>query len=93
MRRPARLSITAIAATVALIGATTASFAHPTHDCSDKEAGFDRVAEDVSPGGVPQERMTNIRCKGKKAGIFPCHKVDLTSLCRSRSSARGVVRR
>lgn len=64
----------ASALAVALAGI---GFAHPVHDGSGKEAGFDTVREEVSPGGVPQERMTNLRCKGGMAGIFPCHKVDL----------------
>jgi choice-of-anchor B domain-containing protein len=37
------------------------------------------VMEDVSPGGVPYEAMSDLRCRGGKAGIFPCHKVDLAS--------------
>lgn len=36
--------------------------AHPTHYGSGKEAGFDRVLEEVSPGGVPMERMSYVRC-------------------------------
>jgi choice-of-anchor B domain-containing protein len=53
--------------------------AHPTHDGSGKEAGFDRVVESPSPGGVPMERMSDIRCEDQMAGIFPCHKTDLRS--------------
>jgi choice-of-anchor B domain-containing protein len=67
---------------VATTLALTASIAgaHPTHDGSGKEAGFDLVAEEISPGGVPQDaRMTDIRCEDDMAGIFPCHKIDLAS--------------
>jgi len=53
--------------------------AHPTHDGSGKEAGFDLVLEETSPGGVPMERMSDIRCEDGMAGIFPCHKTDLRS--------------
>ena len=76
--RRAAVAVTAAAAAV-LLGATTAAYAHPTHDGSGKEAGFDLVAEPVSPGGVPMERMGPQRCEDGKAGIFPCHKVDLAS--------------
>jgi len=71
--------VTALAATAAVLGATTAATGHPTHDGTGKEAGFDLVVEDVSPGGVPQERMSDIRCEDGMAEIFPCHKVDLAS--------------
>lgn len=53
--------------------------AHPEHDGSGKEVGFDRVAESPSPGGVPMQRMSDIRCEDNRAGIFPCHRVDLMS--------------
>jgi choice-of-anchor B domain-containing protein len=66
-------------ATTALVATTLPATGHPTHDGSGKEAGFDRVAEEVSPGGVPQERMSDIRCEDGQAGIFPCHKIDLES--------------
>jgi choice-of-anchor B domain-containing protein len=53
--------------------------AHPTHDGSGKEAGFDRILDDPSPAGVPMERLTDIRCEDGMAGIFECHKIDLAS--------------
>jgi choice-of-anchor B domain-containing protein len=60
--------------------ATTPAGAHDQHDGSGKEAGFDRVVEQpTSPGGVPMERMSDIRCEEQMAGIFPCHKTDLKS--------------
>jgi len=73
------LSLAAAAAATALVATALPALAHPTHDGSGKEAGFDQVAEDVSPGGVPQERMSDIRCEDGMADIFPCHKVDLAS--------------
>ena len=33
-----------------------------------KEAGFDRLAEPVSPGGVPQQRLSGIKCTDDMAG-------------------------
>lgn len=77
MRRPLHLALAATAATIALVATTTAAIAHPTHDGSGKESGFDLESEDVSPGGVPQERQSGVRCEDDMAGIFPCHKVDL----------------
>lgn len=71
--------MTAGLAVATLIGSMTAAFGHPTHDGTGKEAGFDLVAEEVSPGGVPQERMTDVRCEDGMAEIFACHKVDLAS--------------
>jgi choice-of-anchor B domain-containing protein len=58
---------------------TTSGNAHPTHDGSGKEAGFDQVVENPSPGGVPMERMSDIRCEDQMAGIFPCLNTDLKS--------------
>ncbi len=79
MRNRSRAAVAALAAIGALLGATQSASGHPTHDGSGKEAGFDLVSEDVSPGGVPQERMTDVRCEDDMAGIFPCHKIDLAS--------------
>ena len=79
MRRPLHLILAAATAAVALVATTTSAIAHPTHDGTGKEAGFDLVGEDVSPGGVPQERRSDVRCEDGMAGIFPCHKVDLAS--------------
>jgi choice-of-anchor B domain-containing protein len=73
------MSLATVAATTALVATALPALAHPTHDGSGKEAGFDKVAEDVSPGGVPQERMSDVRCEDGMADIFPCHKVDLAS--------------
>ncbi len=79
MKRPVHLILAAAAAALALVATTTSALAHPTHDGTGKEAGFDLVREDVSPGGVPQERQSDVRCEDGMAGIFPCHKVDLKS--------------
>jgi choice-of-anchor B domain-containing protein len=78
-RRRTRTTVTAVAAAFLMVGTASAAGAHPVHDGSGKEAGFDLVAEAVSPGGVPQERMGPQRCEDGMAGIFPCHKVDLAS--------------
>jgi choice-of-anchor B domain-containing protein len=79
MRLTTRAALTALAASTAMLVATLPATGHPTHDGSGKEAGFDLEAEEVSPGGVPQERMTDLRCEDGMAGIFPCHKIDLAS--------------
>ena len=34
---------------------------------------------EVSPGGVPYDALSDVRCEDGMAGIFPCHKVDLAS--------------
>jgi hypothetical protein len=71
--------IAAAACAAATLSTASTATGHPVHDGSGKEAGFDRVAEPVSPGGVPQERLSSIKCTDDKAGIFPCHRVDLAS--------------
>jgi choice-of-anchor B domain-containing protein len=79
LRTPAAI----LAATLLAVGggliATAPVEAHPVHDGSGKEAGFDTAMENPSPGGVPMERMSDIRCEDQMAGIFPCHKTDLKS--------------
>ncbi len=87
MRFGSRIRLTGAAAIVALgvtaIGTTTS--AHPAHDLSGeigatyKGRTYDGVVDDVSPGGVPMEALSDVRCTGGMAGIFPCHKVDLAS--------------
>ncbi|MBD8869909.1 choice-of-anchor B family protein [Nocardioides donggukensis] len=77
-------TITAATAAVILGAAGTLATsspgsAHPDHDGTGKEAGFDLVVEDPSPAGVPMQRMSDIRCEDDMAGIFPCHKTDLKS--------------
>jgi len=79
MRFRARTIIAAGACAAAILSSTTIATGHPVHDGSGKEAGFDQVAEPVSPGGVPQERLSSIKCTDDMAGIFPCHRVDLAS--------------
>lgn len=76
-----RLRSAALATAVSAVLAATAlpALGHPTHDGSGKESGFDRVAEAVSPGGVPQVPQSDVRCEDGMAGIFPCHKIDLAS--------------
>ncbi|OLT22121.1 hypothetical protein BJF81_13380 [Ornithinimicrobium sp. CNJ-824] len=59
--------------------------AHPAHDLQNpgtsplKGRHYDGVVDAVSPGGVPMEAMSDVRCEDGMAGIFPCHKVDLAS--------------
>jgi choice-of-anchor B domain-containing protein len=80
--RMSRAAATVAAGLLAVGGgliATSPVEAHPTHDGSGKEAGFDTVIENPSPGGVPMERMSDIRCEDQKAGIFPCQRTDLKS--------------
>lgn len=79
MRRATRLG--AVLAACALVASATAASAHPTHDGSGKEAGFDMEAEETSPGGVPQgARITDARCEdGMAADLFACHKIDLAA--------------
>jgi choice-of-anchor B domain-containing protein len=80
--RMSRAAATVAAGLLAVGGgliATSPVEAHPTHDGSGKEAGFDTVVENPSPGGVPMERMSDIRCEDQKAGIFPCQRTDLKS--------------
>ncbi|HEX6247774.1 MAG TPA: choice-of-anchor B family protein [Nocardioidaceae bacterium] len=79
MRPITRAALAALTTTAAVVAATLPATGHPMHDGSGKEAGFDLVTEEVSPGGVPQERMTDIRCEDGMAGIFPCQRVDLAS--------------
>ena len=79
MKKSSRLSLFAAAAAAALVASALPALAHPTHDGTGKETGFDQAAEDVSPGGVPQERMSDVRCEDGMAGIFPCQQVDLAS--------------
>jgi choice-of-anchor B domain-containing protein len=79
MRHKTRAAVAALATTAALLAGTQTATGHPTHDGTGKEAGFDLVREEVSPGGVPQERMSRIRCEDGQAGIFPCHKIHLAS--------------
>lgn len=79
MQLTSKAALAAATGALAVLAAVLPAGAHPTHDGSGKEAGFDRVAEEVSPGGVPQERMSDIRCEDGMASIFPCHRVDLAS--------------
>ncbi|WP_153398455.1 choice-of-anchor B family protein [Ornithinicoccus halotolerans] len=74
-----RTGVAAGLGVLALAAGTLSAQAHPEHDGTGKEVGFDRVVEDVSPGGVPMERMTDVRCEDGLADIFPCHKIDLMS--------------
>jgi choice-of-anchor B domain-containing protein len=79
MRHKTRAAVAALATAAALLAATQTASGHPTHDGTGKEAGFDLFSEEVSPGGVPQERMSDIRCEDGMADIFPCQKIDLAS--------------
>ncbi|MBY5164510.1 choice-of-anchor B family protein [Salsipaludibacter albus] len=86
MTRNRRRTISAVAMAAALlVGSQLAATAHPAHDFEDntnnplKGRGYDGVVDPVSPGGVPMEAMSDVRCEDGMAGIFPCHKVDLAS--------------
>ena len=77
-----------VAAAIVGLGSTvvgTTVSAHPAHDLSGeigtmyKGRAYDGVVDAVSPGGVPMEALSDVRCEDGMAGIFPCHKVDLAS--------------
>lgn len=84
MTRALRPAI-ALLAVLALIVAGNPASAHPVHDFGGetltvlKGRTYDGHVDDVSPGGVPMEALSGIRCEDGMAGIFPCHKVDLAS--------------
>lgn len=80
-----RAAVTGVAA-AALVAASYAPVsAHPGYDLQNpgtetlKGRTYDGVVDAVSPGGVPMEALSDIRCEDGMAGIFPCHKVDLAS--------------
>ena len=81
IRLAAAAAIVALGATAIGIGAS----AHPAHDLSGeigamyKGRAYDGIVDEVSPGGVPMEALSDVRCEDGMAGIFPCHKVDLAS--------------
>lgn len=76
---------TGLIALAMLVGSQLVATAHPTRDLRDntvttlKGRHHDGVVESVSPGGVPMEALSDVRCEDGMAGIFPCHKVDLAS--------------
>ncbi|MFC5381408.1 choice-of-anchor B family protein [Aquipuribacter nitratireducens] len=85
MRRTARIGgAAAIVAAMTVVAVQPAS-GHPVHDFGGdattvlKGTNYTGVVEDVSPGGVPMEAQSGVRCEDGMAGIFPCHKVDLAS--------------
>ncbi|MCE0486656.1 choice-of-anchor B family protein [Ornithinimicrobium sediminis] len=85
MRHLTKAALGGIAA-AALVAATYAPVsAHPGHDLKNpgteqlKGVNYTGVLGEVSPGGVPMEAMSDVRCEDGMAGIFPCHKVDLAS--------------
>ena len=68
------------AAAAALLATALPAAAHdPAEMDSLKGRSYTGVVGDVSPGGVPMEAMSDIRCEDGMAGMFPCHKVDLAS--------------
>lgn len=85
MTTPLRPALCALAALA--LAATTAApvLAHPAHDLKNpgsqplKGRTYDGVVDPVSPGGVPMEAMSDVRCEDGMAAIFPCKKVDLAS--------------
>ena len=85
MRRSIKLgvAVAAMAVTVTTVG--VGAGAHPAHDFDGgiaapmKGRTYTGIIEDVSPGGVPMEALSDVRCEDGLAGIFPCHKVDLAA--------------
>ncbi len=81
----ARRSLAAAAALGLLLVTAGTAQAHPAHDFEDvtsnplKGRQYTGVVGEVSPGGVPMEALSDVRCEDGMAGIFPCHKVDLAS--------------
>jgi choice-of-anchor B domain-containing protein len=81
-----RRTIVGVALAAALLVTTIQpASGHPVHDFGGdsltvlKGRHYDGVVEDISPGGVPMEALSDVRCEDGMAGIFPCHKVDLAS--------------
>ncbi len=76
---------TIAAAAIAITAVGVTASAHPAHDFEGgiqspmKGRTYDGVVDAVSPGGVPMEALSDVRCEDGMAGIFPCHKVDLAS--------------
>lgn len=85
MRRTTRIGGAAAIVTAMTLVAVQPASGHPVHDLGGeattvlKGTNYTGVVEDVSPGGVPMEAMSDVRCEDGMAGIFPCHKVDLAS--------------
>lgn len=80
-----RRLLASLAAVSLVASIPVTALAHPGHDLENpgtsplKGRTYTGVVEDVSPGGVPMEAMSDVRCEDGMAGIFPCHKVDLAS--------------
>ena len=85
MRKHSRAVLGGVAAAALVTSMHLPVSAHPAHDLQNpgtsplKGRHYDGVVDAVSPGGVPMEAMSDVRCEDGMAGIFPCHKVDLAS--------------
>jgi len=85
MKRTVQVVGAAVIASALTVVAVQPASGHPVHDFGGnaitvlKGTNYTGVVEDVSPGGVPMEAMSDVRCEDGMAGIFPCHKVDLDS--------------
>jgi choice-of-anchor B domain-containing protein len=83
--RASRRLLAGLAAIAMIASLQAAALAHPGHDLENpgtsplKGRTYTGVVDDVSPGGVPMEALSDVRCEDGMAGIFPCHKVDLAS--------------
>lgn len=80
-RTAGRLTTIGLAALIAVGTATAASAHDPGEETGQalKGRAYDGHLDETSPGGVPYEAMSDLRCEDGMAGIFPCHKVDLAS--------------
>lgn len=82
---PPRRVIASLTVAALLASVQAAAIAHPSYDFLDpasetsKGRTYTGAIGEVSPGGVPMEALSDIRCEDGMADIFPCHKVDLAS--------------
>ncbi len=84
MLRRTRLASTAVVAALLLVTvlAPSADAHDPAGDQAEALKGhlYDGHVDDVSPGGVPMEPISDAECvDGMAADLFPCHNVDLMS--------------
>lgn len=83
--RHRRIGLVSAMVTIMMIAAAAPTMAHDTGEFGErpeasKGRSFDvELDGHISPGGVPLEPLSDIRCEDGMAGIFPCHKVDLAS--------------
>ena len=83
--RHRRIGLVSAFVTIMMIASAAPTMAHDTGEFGErpeasKGRSFDvKLDGHISPGGVPLEPLSDIRCEDGMAGIFPCHKVDLAS--------------